>query len=404
MGFNTSSTSINLTAKLTPLGRQKLISTNNALITSFSLGDSDANYNTDLNLISGEVPSLGGEIGPNNTISNGVTANAMLKSMLVVNANGITKKPVQGQSVNILSEQVYNGTTTVSGALLTHLVINRTDVNTDPLTNLFASFGLPLNSSDDTVYTGITYASGGYSDTALSGLPTDKIVVIAIDNTQYGELIDGKSVNLYLPTNYGPTYNIYGTYMNKGASLTTEDANMYDTSIVANNINQNIAFLFSDTIQTPNTDPTLSWATGSGLNKPFSVNQKQLFNLQTNSNLNQVSDVPVGIAYLDKGIIVITNPTIVADYYEVLPTGAATGTTVTFNSVSTNVFQNITCIADRGEFGSTTNKTFSDGDTPRFSEVGLYDNMGNLIAIAKSDRQVSKNINEFLVLGIKITI
>ena len=107
---------------------------------------------------------------------------------------------------------------------------------------------------------------------------------------------------------------------------------------------------------------------------------------------------------MDKGIIVLTNPTIVTDYYEVLPTGPATGTTITFNSVSTNVFQNITCIADRGEFGSTTNRTFSDGDTPRFTEVGLYDNMGGLIAIAKTDRQVSKNINEFLALGIKISI
>ena len=404
MGFNTSSTTINLTAKLTTLGRQKLISTNNALITSFSLGDSDANYYTDLILNSGKVPASGGEIGANSSISNGVTPNSMLKSMLVVNANGITKKPVQGQSVNILSEQVYNGSVTVNNVFLTHLVINRTDVNTDPLTNLFASFGLPLDSTDDVTYTGITYASGGYSDTALSNLPTNKIVVLAIDNTQYGELIDGKTLNIYLPTNYGATYNIYGTYMNKGASLTTEDANTFDTSIVANNINQNIAFLFSDTIQKPNNDSSLSWSTGSGLNKPFSVNQKQLFNLQTNSNLSQVSDVPVGIAYLDKGIIVLTNPTIVADYYEVLPTGPATGTSITFNSVSTDIFQNITCIADRGEFGSTTNRTFSDGDIPRFTEVGLYDNIGNLIALAKSDRQISKNINEFLALGIKISI
>ncbi len=60
MGFNTSSTTINLTAKLTPLGRQKLISTNNALITSFSLGDSDANYSVTEPLTSGFVPSIGG--------------------------------------------------------------------------------------------------------------------------------------------------------------------------------------------------------------------------------------------------------------------------------------------------------------------------------------------------------
>ena len=403
MGFNSTAATINLTAKLTPMGRQKLISTNNALITSFSLGDSDANYYTNLSLITGEVPASGGDVGPNSTVSNGVTSNVSLKSLLVLNSNGITKKPVQGQSINVISEVTSNGVTTARTSNLTRLTINRTNVNTDPLTNLFYSFGLPLNSNDDALYTGVTYANGGYSDTALSGLPTNNVFVMAIDNSQYGELIDGKTLHINLPTS-ATTYDIYGTYMNKNAALTTEDANYYDTSVVANNIGKNIVCLFSDSIQKPNNDSSLSWATGYGLNKPFSLNQKQLFNLQTNSNLSQVSDVPVGIAYLDKGIIVITHPTIVANCGTNVTTGATTSAYATFDSVSTNVYQNITCIADRGEFGSSTNKTFSNGDSPRFSEVGLYDNLGNLIAIAKADRQITKNINEFVALGIKITI
>jgi hypothetical protein len=72
--------------------------------------------------------------------------------------------------------------------------------------------------------------------------------------------------------------------------------------------------------------------------------------------------------------------------------------------VSTNVFQNITCIADRGEFGSSTNPSFSSSDTPRISEVGLFDSLGNIIAVGKTDRHVPKNVNEFLALSIKISL
>ncbi len=66
------------------------------------------------------------------------------------------------------------------------------------------------------------------------------------------------------------------------------------------------------------------------------------------------------------------------------------------------VVQNVTCLANRGEFGTSTNVTFRVGDTPRISEIGLYDGDGDLIAIAKMDRQILKNVNEFLALGIKI--
>jgi hypothetical protein len=112
------------------------------------------------------------------------------------------------------------------------------------------------------------------------------------------------------------------------------------------------------------------------------------------------ADTLVGIAYLDKGFIVITDPTIVNAYVS----SAATATTVSFNSQSVGVYQIVNCIADRGEFGSTTNPTFEFNDIPRISEVGLYDDVGNLIAYAKPDRQIPKNINEFLALSIKISV
>ena len=403
MGFNSTATTISLTAKLTPIGRQLLVSTNNTLITSFSLGDSDANYNVVNSLGSGQVPALAGEIGPNSTLGNGTNPNTNFRSILIVNSDSSLTKPVETQSTQIISEVLYNGVTTVSGSSLTQNLVDRKNYITDPLVNLFYSFGLPLTPTEDSKYTGVTFNNGGFSDTALSGIAQSNILVMGINNALYGESIDGKTINLNLPTSAG-TYNIYSTYENKGSLLSIEDANLRDLSLTTQFLGTNIALLFSDSIMTPNGgDMSLSWGTGYNTDKPFSNNGKQLYNLTTNSNLGKTADTVVGIAYLDKGFLVITDPTIISNIGGVV-TGVTTASTVTFNSVSTAVRQSITCIAGRGEFGSTTNVTFTGSDTPRFSEVGLYDSLGNLIAMAKTDRQISKNINEFLALSINIIL
>lgn len=400
MGYNYTATTLTLTAKLTPLGRQKMVSTNNALIKTFSLGDSDANYYTNLTLTTGQVPSVGGDIGPNKTDSNSTTQSVGMRTMLILNTAGSLTKPVSPQSINILSEILPNGYSTVSASNLTQNVVNRNDVTTNSLVNLFSSFGLPLNSNDDTKYTGVTYTNGGFSNTALSGLSTTKILVVAINNATYGECIDGKTVKITLPTSAG-TYTMYSTYQGGNNSLSTLDTLISDNALQTKQFGDNIAVLVSDNIMKPNGgDAALSWATGHNTEKPFSLNKKQTYNFQTNSNVGVSADTIVGLVYLDKGFAVITNPTIVNNF----TTSVSTGTTVAFNSVSTNVYQSVTCIADRGEFGSTTNPTFELGDVPRISEVGLFDDGGNLIAIAKTDRHITKNINEFLALGIKISL
>lgn len=400
MGFNTTATTTTVVAKLTPYGRQRLVSSNNSLISTFSLGDSDANYYATNPLTTGQIPSEGGEIGPNATVSNSTIGNINLKSVLVVNGNGVLRKSVESQSNNISYELNNTGQITISGANVSQYQINRNDFNTDSLVNLYYSFGLPLNFNDDNLFTGITSANGGYSDTALSGLAVSKIIVLAIDNTKYGESVDGKSIKITLPTSAG-TYTIYGTYENKGNSLMVEDANFRDTSINTARFGYNISMLFSDTIMTPNGGSgSYSWATGFETNKPFSLNGKQLYNFQTNSNLGLTADTVVGLAYLDKGLIVITNPTIVNNYDSI----TATGSTISLNSVSTAIYQNITCIAARGEFGSSTNPTFGPKDSPRISEIGLFDIEGNIIAFGKTDRQIVKNINEMLAVGVKIVL
>ena len=400
MGFNSSATSVTLTAKLTPLGRQLLVSNINTppLIANFILGDSDANYSVVNSLTTGQVPAESGNVGPNDTISNSTTENVVIRSFLIANGNGIISKSVEPSSMNVVANIIANGQVTISGTNITTNIINRSDFATDSLVNLFYSFGLPLNSRQDETVTGVTSANGGFADTALSGLAQSKILVFGINNNSYGESLDGKEIKLDVVTTAG-TYSVYSTFQNTGSNLKVQDANFRDKSIVTANIGSNIAFLFSDNIMTPNGgSPSLSWGTGFGSVKPFSVNGKQLYNLQTNSSVGVSADTIVGIAYLDKGFLVITDPTIVSNF----GTTGITGTSIVFNSISTSISQNITCIADRGTFGSSTNPTFGPGDTPRFSEIALLDNVGNIIAYGKTDRQIPKGINEFLALAVNI--
>jgi hypothetical protein len=402
MGYVNSATTTTLTAKLTPLGRRKLILTNNNLITSFSLGDSDANYNATLPLTTGQVPSDGGSIGPYNSTTNSVGPNVKIETVLTVNNTGALTKAVEPESSQLTTEYIAIGQTVITGATnIKSNFVDRNNINTDPLVNLYHSFNLPLNTSDDYKFTGLTSAQGGYLNTAYSGLAQSQIAVIAIGNSQYGELIDGKSLKIVVATPVAITYTMYTTYENTGVSLANQDASYYDNSPNAKIFGENIAFLVSDDIQTPNGgDPTLSWSTGFGTAKPYSLNNKQLFNFNTNTNLNLYADKLVGIAYLDRGFAVITHPDIVF-WFSLIGTSAST---ITLDSVSSQIIQNVTCIANRGEFGVSTNTTFKVTDTPRISEVGLYDTDNDLIAIAKLDRHLLKNVNEFLALGVKISI
>lgn len=399
MGYNNSATTVTLTAKLTPIGRQLMVSNNNLLITKFSLGDSDANYYASLPLTTGQIPVSSGNIGAGGGVTNSVATNISLRSALILDSTGISKKSVETQSNDITIQTITNTKTIISGNNITQKIIDRNNNTTDSLVNLFYSFGLPLKLSDDITYTGKTFSKGGFSDTAISGFATNKIIVIGLANNFYGELLDGKEVKITLPTSAG-TYTIYSTFQSTNTPITTQDANYIDSSINLKHLGNNIALLFSDLIKKPNGgDVNLSWATGFGTTKPFNVNKKQLFNLIDNLPGGLTADTSIGIAYLDKGLIVITNPTIVNDFGS-----GSTGTSITYNSVSFEVSQNIVCIANKGEFLTSGNSTFSSGDTPRISEVALYDDSNNLIAIAKADRHIVKSPNQFLALGIKINL
>lgn len=398
MGFLDNTTTYDLIAKLTPQGRRKLITSTNSLITSFSLGDSDAYYGAVSGLTGGEVPAISGN-NNGDDLSNG-GANYVMRSTLKYNAS-TDKKPVDVSSISVNSSYEYIGYNTIyySGSVISQNKVALADTETDRLTNLYYSFGLPITTQEFNTYTGLTISQGGLLDTAFSGLAQTEILVIGIDVNEYSELIDGKSIKLDIETS-AATYTIYSTYENKGTALTNEDSAVVDTSLNITRFGPNRALLFSDSIQKPNNDAGKSWATGYAQNKPFSVNGKELYNLLTNANTSKVADKPVGIAYLDKGFLVITDPTIVSEYNPSFL--GTTGTSITYNTVRNKVSQSITCIANRGEFGVSSNQTWSAGNVPRITEVGLFDSSNTLIAIGKLNKTYEKPADDFVAFNITI--
>jgi hypothetical protein len=398
MGFLTNTTEYNLVAKLTPQGRIRLITSANSLPSTFSLGDSDAYYATLSGLTGGEVPAISGNENGND-VNNGGT-NYIMRSTLNYNAN-TDKKPVDPSSILVTSTHEHIGYNTIyySAGSITQNLVSLSDTS-DRYANLFYSFGLPITNNEFNTYTGLTINQGGLSNTAFSGLAQTNILVIGIDIEEYSELIDGKTIKLELQTS-ASTYNIYGTYENKSIALTSEDAAIVDKSVNITKFGPNRTLLFSDEILRPNGgDVTKSWSTGYAQNKPFSVNKKELYNIVTNTNVSKVMDSPVGIAYLDKGFIVITEPTIVNSFNPIYSGSSAT--TITFDSVRTKVSQSITCIAGRSEFSVSNNPTWSAGDIPRITEVGIFDANNTLIAIGKLNKTYEKPANDFVAFNITI--
>jgi hypothetical protein len=183
-------------------------------------------------------------------------------------------------------------------------------------------------------------------------------------------------------------------------SAAEDDNKFTETSTQTTAFAPNYAFLFSDQIKKPNGNAAKSWATGFGSIKPFSAARKERYNLTTSSSLGLTADTAVGILFLDKGFAVITDPTILADFN----VSNASATTCTYNSSVTLVNQEVVCIAGKGEFARSNNNTFTQGDTPKISEIGLYDNTNSLIAYGKTRQHITKTANELKVFAVKISV
>lgn len=396
MAFITSASTVTLTAKLTPFGRQQLLQNTNSIISHFSLGDSDANYRATDELNFGDVPASAGQMSVDGTLANSVTNGVSIKYKVLVNNQGLTMKEIENSPNKVTTTEKKIGQTIITGDTRV-FTMDRTQSLTQPLTNLFTSVGLPITETQQNMYVNIIDANGGFSNTALANLNQDKVLVISIDSNKYGEMIDGRVIKIDLTVS-GTPFTIYSTYQKSLTSLDVQDAKTTEISPKAKLIGDNVVFLFSDNVKKPNNDSNKSWGTGFNTVKPFSVNNKELFNLLENRPNNTVMDEAVGVIHLDKGLIVITEPSIVNN--------RLSGDTIaiTFDSLVNEVSQDITCVVNRGEFSRSINPTYGVGEPIRISEVGLHDLNGNLMAIAKTNRHIVIGANQFLAMGIKLIV
>ena len=431
MGFINSATTVTIRARLTNLGRERLLTGNNTIFSHFILGDSDANYNTESILITGRIPVDSGDLGNDNGTNDNISANVDINSKIFVTVAPIIKKTVEPNSsaVSLIVSEI--GETTLTGSNLTYLQIDKNNTSSQN-TNYFKSLSLPIKGDTINIYTGTTSQNGGWSDTPFSGLGETKVLMGVIDNSKYGEIIDGKSVKINLPVYTGftsggigtgiTTYNIYSTFPRTTIAKTELDNQYIDESSYPQSLfgrKINVVYLVSDQVKKPNNDSTKSWSTGYDTFKPFSLNGKELINVQTVSSTGIYADDIVGVIYLDKGIFAITNQTIVNNVVTNFTGDTDTNinnsggtiyyyTASTYNtvidSVQKDLVQNIVCIAARGEFYNSQNETLTVYDDVRISEVAITDTAGNVLAIGKTDRHIVKKKNDFVVFDVQIII
>jgi len=424
MGFISTANTITVTTKLTKLGRERILSNNNSIFSHFILGDSDANYHTNIPLPTGKIPTASGDLGQDNILSGIIT------SKVYVNNTMTSRKPVESSSSKVTAQIDTIGQKTVSGDSLSYVSLNRNN-NTVDFTNLFHSLSLPITNTQINVFTK-TAQLGGWSDTAFHNFSASTVLLASINKDQYGELIDGKNIKIILPIITGYTgggvptgstsYDIYSTFPATTISRSQLDEQYRDnsslpTSLFGNDIN--VSYLVSDNVQRPNNDPLKSWSTGFDTFRPFSINNKSLININTITSNNVVMDRVVGIAYLDKGFLVFTDNEIInnvaINFSGDTDSGIVTDSLGLYhysadtynsliNSIDNNVVQNIVCIAGRDQYYRTQNKTKGLNDEIRISEIGITSASGEVLALGKFDRQILKKKNDIIVLDVQIVV
>mgnify|MGYP003627606318 CR=1 FL=1 len=367
------------------------------------------------------------------------------------------------------------GWKTTTGTSLTFTAVQRDPDNGRPFSNLYSSFKLPLTSGQSTTY------NSTWVDNGMSGLNQSDVIVVSIGDNQYGELIDGRTIKFQIPTiatngNLLKVTTLYSSYYEPKpfSSDNSEQASYFGASKIEGNpvgspglASTNIAFLFSDDTKVPTlatSNANISnwsdgWQTGAIPNGYNGGNVDTFRFTDTVSVSNtpkayaQTADSPVGICYLDKGFMVITDPTIVSNFNYSAGTqdgtvgygSASSGFTNLYYTASTSASSqyytfekewvlNVNIVADSGEFYITENQSASDGSRPYYgaggkdtgmefktpfgdvnkiwdisdisstfiTEVGLYDAQNRLLAVAKPDRPIEKPKNTPVTLTLKM--
>ena len=254
-----------------------------------------------------------------------------------------------------------DGWSEVSGTSLTFTKVQRDANNGRPFSNLYSSFKLPTTSGQCTTY------SETFIDNGMSALSQDNVIVVSIADGKYGELIDGRTIKFDIPTNTGITTAYSSYYVGKSfSSDNSSQASYFGNPRILGNVDgdtalasTNIAFLFADKTKQPVNEYITNWSDGWVKSTPngYVGANTDTFKFTTNSTNTpkahaETEDMPIGICYLDKGFMVITEPSIVSNF--VMSAGTEDGTTT--YSGNTSGFTNLHFT---GDSKATAEITFS---------------------------------------------
>jgi hypothetical protein len=362
-------------------------------------------------------------------------------------------KPVQSV-ISTRKETLTSTSVTSSGAFsFLWTKVDRTNLSAQT-TNYTTSFNLPYELAN--------FSSGSSLSTAypeLQHLNTDTFIVGAIHANYYNEMIDGRSLTITVPQS-GDT-----SFTTSAKTVVSSTYHVLQKSEDNALLGKNIAFLFCDDLNLPYTGTTdggiesrlgvTSWSAASYLDRPAAVSYQNLqasdinsdqrswasvdtgvavpetYPTTTNQGLNY--DIPVGYVALDKGFIVLTHPTIVDNIpwrlgfigglssqsnLSVSATtniGFSADSSVSFYNIKKDYLTNVVCAAMPNEFYFTNNPTWdfsgnlseyqlgsNNFDSTYITEIGLYNNNDELIAITKLDRPKEKSYNNIAMFSLTI--
>jgi len=342
--------------------------------------------------------------------------------------------------------------TVVNNSGLTYTLCDRTDLLSKE-TNYFSSFRMPYEYGK--LKSGSTFS---LQNPELQQLNVDQMVIASIPLEDYSEILDGRSITFTVPQISGATMSgktvVSSTY---GELKKSQDSSL---------LGSNIAFLFCDEINLPRTGtttgtnttalPRSTWNEVPFVNRPQAhaysnlassdINTDQRPWSGVNTAVNYIPeqyptttnqgynyDIPVGFVSLDKGFMILTHPDIVNNIpwdlgYDLYTNIQNSGTTkayfnnasvsqVTFNDISIQFKTSVICLALPGEFVFSTNPSWNltyniqeyDNQTNGFdavqvTEIGLYNKLNELIAVAKMDRPVEKTFTNLLTFNLDIDV
>lgn len=255
----------------------------------------------------------------------------------------------------------------------------------------------------------------------LIGTDSFKMTNPLINNLAY-DSVNGRSIRsiLYTPSESSNTFSIKSEFPDLRAILNKVDIKIEEITIVEGEWNR--------WTTTNKFIPSLGSTTGK-VPARFSSSEDILY------------DRPIGLLYLDKGFAVITDPYLVSNFaynysgatssgYDGVSSGSRYSGNTNFtqiyfndtakanciyNSIYTEFIQSVTCIAAPNEFYISNNPTFIEvygeggednvsNDPVFITEIGLYNQFGELIAIAKTSEPIPKDKFNFCAFDIQLKL